>query len=51
LPTYPSYSRREVEKNIEVILKYFAAKATPTIENKPRRLEIAAIQTKSACAD
>ncbi|MBO1057321.1 MAG: hypothetical protein HEQ27_12685 [Dolichospermum sp. JUN01] len=51
LPTYPSYSRREVEKNIEVIRKYFAAKATPTIENKPRRLEIAAIQTKSACAD
>jgi len=51
LPTYPSYSRREVEKNIEVIHEYFAAKATPTIENKPRRLEIAAIQTKSACAD
>jgi perosamine synthetase len=28
LPTYPSYSRAEVEKNIEVIHQYFAAKAT-----------------------
>lgn len=29
LPTYPSYSRHEVEKNIEVIRQYFASKATP----------------------
>lgn len=28
LPTYPSYSRREVEKNIEVIRQYFASKKT-----------------------
>ncbi len=30
LPTYPSYSRREVEKNIEVIKQYFATKVTST---------------------
>ncbi len=29
LPTYPSYSQREVMKNIEVIKQYFATKASP----------------------
>jgi dTDP-4-amino-4,6-dideoxygalactose transaminase len=33
LPTYPRYPRSEVEKNIEVIRQYFAAKATPTNES------------------
>lgn len=33
LPTYPSYSRREVEKNIEAIEQYFAAKARTTTAN------------------
>lgn len=32
LPTYPSYSRHEVEKNIEAIRQYFALKATNTKE-------------------
>jgi perosamine synthetase len=32
LPTYPRYSRHEVEKNIEVIRKYFASKSTSTKE-------------------
>lgn len=32
LPTYPSYSRREVEKNVEMIRKYFATKAPTTQE-------------------
>jgi perosamine synthetase len=32
LPTYPRYSRHEVEKNIEVISKYFAFKSTSTKE-------------------
>lgn len=33
LPTYPSYSRREVEKNIEAIRQYFATKAPATTAN------------------
>jgi dTDP-4-amino-4,6-dideoxygalactose transaminase len=33
LPTYPSYSRHEVEKNIEAIAQYFAAKARTTTAN------------------
>jgi dTDP-4-amino-4,6-dideoxygalactose transaminase len=32
LPTYPRYSRQEVEKNIEVIRKYFASKSISTKE-------------------
>jgi perosamine synthetase len=32
LPTYPSYSRREVEKNIEVIKRFFASQKT-TLQN------------------
>jgi perosamine synthetase len=31
LPIYPSYSRREVERNIKVIRQYFASKATSTV--------------------
>lgn len=33
LPTYPSYSRREIEKNIEVIRQYFASKTPAKNEN------------------
>jgi perosamine synthetase len=33
LPTYPSYSRQEVERNIETIGRYFATKVTPTTTN------------------
>lgn len=33
LPTYPSYSRHEVERNIEAIGRYFATKVTPTTIN------------------
>lgn len=40
LPTYPSYSRREVEKNIEVIHKYFTAKATSTNETSKSAKEL-----------
>lgn len=34
LPTYPRYSHHEVEKNIEVIRKYFASKSTATQEKE-----------------
>jgi perosamine synthetase len=36
LPTYPSYSRQEVERNIETIGRYFATKVTPTTTNIDR---------------
>ncbi len=35
LPTYPSYSRREVEKNIQVIHKYFGSKQKLFREQEP----------------
>jgi perosamine synthetase len=34
LPTYPSYSRSEVEKNIQVIRKYFASRVQQVTKQK-----------------
>jgi perosamine synthetase len=50
LPTYPSYSRREVEKNIKVIRQYFGLNEQSSanvkdikLSSEPRRLEISQV--------
>ena len=40
LPTYPRYSRCEVEKNVEVIRKYFASKAIAKQESPASNKEL-----------
>jgi dTDP-4-amino-4,6-dideoxygalactose transaminase len=43
LPTYPSYSRQEVEKNIQVIQEFFRLHATASVES--RNTEAAAVKS------